>query len=323
MKKSILRSVLAAVFALAVCAVSFAAYPEKPVKVVVAYGAGGSNDILARITAKYLEKMLGQPFVVENRAGSGGDVGFTAIAKAPADGYTIGIIVVTPVIVNPITRPKVVRYNLDSFAPIANVVSDPGIVCVAYDSIFKTLADLTAAAKAEPGKINISHEGKGGGDHLGVIAYEKAAGISFSGVPFNGDAAAKAALMGGHIDAIAVNVSEVVDMINEKQLRALAVEGTERSKELPDVPTFLENGYNVVQSSSRGFAAPAGIPEEVRATLVNAFKKLAADPEYQAELKKLNMPLDFMDSEAYGKFLRDQYDLWSKIWAADPWLEQK
>ncbi len=323
MKKSILRSVLAAVFALAVCAVSFAAYPEKPVKVVVAYGAGGSNDILARITAKYLEKMLGQPFVVENRAGSGGDVGFTAIAKAPADGYTIGIIVVTPVIVNPITRPKVVRYNLDSFAPIANVVSDPGIVCVAYDSKFKTLADLTAAAKAEPGKINISHEGKGGGDHLGVIAYEKAAGISFSGVPFNGDAAAKAALMGGHIDAIAVNVSEVVDMINEKQLRALAVEGTERSKELPDVPTFLENGYNVVQSSSRGFAAPAGIPEEVRATLVDAFKKLAADPEYQAELKKLNMPLDFMDSEAYGKFLHDQYDLWSKIWAADPWLEQK
>ena len=78
-----------------------------------------------------------------------------------------------------------------------------------------------------------------------------------------------------------------------------------------------------MQSSSRGFAAPAGIPEEVRATLVNAFKKLAADPEYQAELKKLNMPLDFMDSEAYGKFLRDQYDLWSKIWAADPWLEQK
>ena len=94
MKKSIVRSILAAVFALAVCASAFAAWPEKPVKVIVAYGAGGSNDILARITAKYLEKELGQPFVVENRAGSGGDVGFTAIAKAPADGYTIGIIVV-------------------------------------------------------------------------------------------------------------------------------------------------------------------------------------------------------------------------------------
>ena len=323
MKKSIMRFAFAALVALTACTTAFAAWPEKPVKVIVAYGAGGSNDILARITAKYLEKELGQPFVVENRAGSGGDVGFTAIAKAPADGYTIGIIVVTPVIVNPITRPKVVRYSLDSFTPIANVVSDPGIVCVAFDSKYKTLADLTADAKANPGKINISHEGKGGGDHLGVLAYEKAAGITFSGVPFNGDAAAKAALMGGHIDAIAVNVSEVVDMINEKQLRALAVEGTERSKELPDVPTFLENGLNVVQSSSRGFAAPAGIPADVRDKLVATFQKLANDPEYQAELKKLSMPLDFMDSEAYGKFLRDQYDLWAKIWAEDPWLEQK
>ena len=323
MKKSIMRFAFAALVALTACTTVFAAWPEKPVKVIVAYGAGGSNDILARITAKYLEKELGQPFVVENRAGSGGDVGFTAIAKAPADGYTIGIIVVTPVIVNPITRPKVVRYSLDSFTPIANVVSDPGIVCVAFDSKYKTLADLTADAKANPGKINISHEGKGGGDHLGVLAYEKAAGITFSGVPFNGDAAAKAALMGGHIDAIAVNVSEVVDMINEKQLRALAVEGTERSKELPDVPTFLENGLNVVQSSSRGFAAPAGIPADVRDKLVATFQKLANDPEYQAELKKLSMPLDFLDSEAYGKFLRDQYDLWAKIWAEDPWLEQK
>ncbi|MBR1895946.1 MAG: tripartite tricarboxylate transporter substrate binding protein, partial [Pyramidobacter sp.] len=148
-------------------------------------------------------------------------------------------------------------------------------------------------------------------------------GITFSGVPFNGDAAAKAALMGGHIDAIAVNVPEVVDMINEKQLRALAVEGAERSKVLPDVPTFLDNSMNVVQSSSRGFAAPAGIPAEVRDTLVATFKKLAADPEYQAELKKLNMPLDFMDSEASGHFLKDQYALWSGLWADDPWLEQK
>ncbi len=322
MRRSITRW-LTIVLALTACTTALAAYPEKPVKVIVAYGAGGSNDILARITAKYLEKKLGQPFVVENRAGSGGDVGFTAIAKAEPDGYTIGIIVVTPVIVNPITRPKVVRYSLNSFTPLANIVSDPGIICVGYDSKYKTLTDLVNDAKNRPEQINVSHEGKGGGDHLGVLAFEKAAGIKFSGVPFNGDAAAKAALMGGHIDAIAVNVSEVVDMINEKQLRALAVEGVERSKELPGVPTFLESNYNVVQSSSRGFAAPVGIPVEVREKLVEAFKMLAADPEYQAELKKLNMPLDFMGSETYGKFLSDQFNLWSKIWAEDPWLEQK
>ena len=320
MKKSITCLFAASALAVAACGAAFAAYPEKPVKVVVAYGAGGSNDILARITAKHLEKKLGQPFVVENRAGSGGDVGFTAIAKAAPDGYTIGITVVTPVIVNPITRPKVVRYSLDSFTPICNMVSDPGILCVAEGSKYKTLADLVADAKANPEKINVSHEGKGGGDHLGVIAFEKASGIKMNGVPFKGDAAAKAALMGGHIDAIAVNVSEVVEMVNEKQLRALAVESAERVPELPAVPTFSELGYKVVQSSSRGFCAPAGIPAEARDTLVKAFKELAADPEYQAELKKLNMPLDFMDAEGYSAFMRSQYDLWSKIWAADPWL---
>ena len=323
MKKSFICWLLAAVMSLCACSLAFAAYPEKPVKLIVAYGAGGSNDLLARITAKYLEKELGQPFVVENRAGSGGDVGFTAIAKAKPDGYTIGIIVVTGVIVNPITRPNVVRYRLDSFTPICNVVSDPGIVCAAPNGKYNTLADLIADAKARPGEVNISHEGIGGGDHLGVIAFEKAAGIKFSGVPFKGDAAAKAALMGGHIDAIAVNVSEVVDMVNEKQLAALAVEGNARSPELPDVPTFAELGFDVTQMSSRGFAAPAGIPDDVLATLSAALEKIVNDPEYKAELAKLNMPMDYMPAAQYGEFLKAQNELWSKLWEADPWLEKK
>lgn len=302
---------------------SFAgSYPSKPVTMIVAYSAGGSTDTLARITAKYLEAQLGQPFVVVNKSGSGGDIGFTAIAKAKADGYTIGLINVSPVVVNPITRPKVVRYRLADFAPIANVVTDPGIICVATDSPYKTLQDFIDAAKKDPGKLSISHEGKGGGDHLGVLAFEKETGIKLNGVPFDGDAPAKAALLGGHIDAIAVNVSEVADMIQNGQLRGLAVENSKRAPEVADVPTFPELGFKVLQASSRGFAAPRDISKENLDVLIDAMAKISGDPAYQAELKKLNMPMDFMAGDAYRKFLHEQHDFWKGLWEADPWIKK-
>jgi tripartite-type tricarboxylate transporter receptor subunit TctC len=296
-------------------------YPSKPVTMIVAYAPGGSTDTLARVTAKYLEEELGQPFVVTNKSGSGGDIGFTAIAKAQPDGYTIGLINVSPVIVNPITRPKVVRYRIEDFAPIANVVTDPGIICVSSDSKFDNLEEFVAYAKENPGQISISHEGKGGGDHLGVLAFEKEAGITLNGVPFDGDAPAKAALMGGHIDAIAVNVSEVADMIQNGQLRGLAVENSKRSQEVPDVPTFKEYGYNVLQASSRGFAAPNGVAQDKLDILIEAMTKIKNNPEYLAELKKLNMPLDFMAGEEYGAFLEEQHEFWKGLWEADPWIE--
>ncbi len=297
-------------------------YPSKAVTMIVAYAPGGSTDTLARITAKYLEAELGQPFVVVNKDGSGGDIGFTALAKAKADGYTIGLINVSPVVVNPITRPKVVRYRVTDFAPIANVVTDPGIICVGADSPYKTLQDLIDDAKKNPGKISISHEGKGGGDHLGILAFEKEAGITLNGVPFDGDAPAKAALMGGHIDAMAVNVSEVADMIQSGQLRGLAVENSKRSPEVADLPTFPELGFTVLQASSRGFAAPKDMAKEQLEVLINAMTKIANDPTYLAELKKLNMPLDFMAGDDYGKFLLEQHEFWKGLWEADPWIKK-
>lgn len=303
---------------------AFAAYPTKPVTMIVAYAAGGSTDILARITAKYLEAELKQPFVVVNKPGAAGSVGFTAIAKATPDGYTIGLINLSGVIVNPIVQPDVVRYRITDFAGIANVVTDPGVFCVKADSPMKTLEDLIAAAKAAPGKIAVSHEGVGSGDHLGVMEFCKKAGIEVNPVPFEGDAPAKAALLGGHIDVLAVNVSEIAEMVNTGQLRALAVQNDKRSAELPDVPTFAELGYpTVIQgTASRGFAAPKDIPAEALDVLVTAMKKIVASSEYQEELKKLNMPIDFVPGEEFTKLLLNQHKLWSKLWETDPWLKK-
>ena len=318
------RFIIAALLLVVFSGAAFAAYPTKPVTMIVAYAAGGSTDILARITAKYLEAELKQPFVVVNKPGAAGSVGFTSIAKASPDGYTIGLVNLSGVIVNPIVQPDVVRYRITDFVGIANVVTDPGVFCVKADSPVKTLEDLVAAAKAAPGKLAISHEGAGSGDHLGVMEFAKIAGIELNPVPFEGDAPAKAALLGGHIDILAVNVSEVAEMVNAGQLRALAVQNTKRSPELPDVPTFTELGYPTVMqgTASRGFAAPREIPAEALEALVNAMKKIVASPEYRAELKKLNMPVDFVPGAEFTALLLEQDKLWSELWETDPWIKQ-
>ncbi|GHV37132.1 recombinase RecA [Synergistales bacterium] len=299
-----------------------AAYPEKSVNMIVAYAAGGSTDTLARITAKFLEEELKSPFVVVNRTGAGGDIGFTALAKAVPDGYTIGLINMSSIVINPITRPEIVQYRITDFTAIANVVTDPGIMCVRADSPFKTLKDVIDYAKSNPGKLAVSHEGAGAGDHLGVVEFCKQAGIEMNLIQFDGDAPAKAAVLGGHIDIIAVNVSEVAEMVKEGQLHALAVQGDKRSGELPDVSTFAEQGFPTVMQgvASRGFAAPRDISKENLDILVKAMTKIVSNEDYLAELKRLNMPVDFIAGEEYGKYLLDQNEQWEKLWKSDPWM---
>lgn len=298
--------------------VASAAYPEKSVQLIVAYSAGGATDALARITAKYLEKELGKPFIVVNKAGSDGDIGFTSIAKAKPDGYTIGLINIPSIIVNPITRPKVVRYRVSDLMPIANVVTDPAILCVKADSPIKSIPELIAEAKKNPGKISCSREA----DYLGVLEFCKKSGIELNLVPFDGAAPAKAALLGGHIDMISAKVSEVAELVNAGQIRGLAVQDTRRSPELPNVPAFAELGYpTVIQGASRGFAVQKGVKPEVLNVLTQAMKKIVANPEYRDELKKLNMPIDYMDSEQFLKYIADQDKMWNDRWKADPWIK--
>ncbi|MCF1505901.1 MULTISPECIES: tripartite tricarboxylate transporter substrate binding protein [Afifella] len=314
--KSSLAALALAASSLAIFASpSYAEYPEKPVEMIVPYGAGGSTDVLARLIAEYGEKYLGQPMVVVNRPGAGGQIGFAAIASAKPDGYTIGWIN-SGILTSPIVRPDV-TFNIDTFDYVANIVTDPGVLAVAGTSDYASLEDFLAAAKEKT--LTVSHEGVGGGDHLAVLQLESEADVEFNLVAFNGDAEAKAALMGGHIDAIEGNVSEQVELVEDGQLKPLVVWDSKRNADLPDTPTGKELGYNIVASSSRGLGAPKGMDEDALTKLRDAMVKVTEDPDFQADLKKLNMPLDVLVGDDYRAFMQEQDEGYKKLWAESPW----
>ncbi|ALM54351.1 hypothetical protein BJB45_20160 [Halomonas huangheensis] len=297
-------------------------YPSKPIQMIVAYGAGGSTDTMARIFAKYAEEQLGQRVVVVNKPGAGGELGWVYLANSDPDGYTIGLINSPSVETHPFTRAETVGYSMDDLQPLANVVTDPGVLAVAADSPWQTLDDLVEAVEAEPRSVTVSHEGVGGDDHLAALNFAGDAGIELNFVSFNGNAEATAALLGGHIDAFEGNMSEAAAHINDGAVRGLAVWSNQRMEAIPDVPTGEELGYDVVSSASRGLALPAGVPDEVYQRLLDVTQQVIENPEFEAELARLNMPLEPIYGEEYAQSLKDSHDRLKAIWDQEPWIEQ-
>jgi tripartite-type tricarboxylate transporter receptor subunit TctC len=259
------RFCFAVLLALASGALFAQAYPTKPVQLMVAYPAGGSTDIAARIVASIAEKELGQSIVVVNKGGAGGQVGWTEMSRVKPDGYYIGFInlpALNTVILDPDRK---AAFNIDAFVPVINQVLDPGIIWVKGDSPYKNLKDLLEAAKRNPHKISAATTGILSDDHLAILMMEEAApGTFFRIVHFEGGAPVMTAVMGGHIEAAFDNVGSVFRRIRTGEVRALAVMDTERSRFLPDVPTMPELGYpTVISSSTRGIAAPKGTPPAV------------------------------------------------------------
>lgn len=300
---------------------ALAEYPERPVTMIVAWGAGGSTDTMARIFAEYIGDDLGQRFVVENREGAGGEVGWTALANAASDGYTIGLINSPSFESKGIVRDDV-GYDMEDIRPLVNVVTDPGVFAVSADNPYQTLEDFVAAAQENPGTLSVSHEGAGGDDHLAALDFTDKAGIDVNFVTFNGNAEATAALQGGHIDAFEGNMSEVANQIENGTVRALAVWSSERMDAIPDVPTGKEQGYDVISAASRGLAVPAEMSEEQYNTLLEAARDVIKDEEFRAELAELNMPVVPIYGEEFETFLQNNRDTLQKLWEKDPWLEQ-
>ncbi|RYJ00543.1 MAG: tripartite tricarboxylate transporter substrate binding protein, partial [Acetobacteraceae bacterium] len=188
------RRLLLATPALLLPATARAEFPDKPLTMVVAFAAGGGTDLAARTLARYMEKDLGQPVVVVNRPGAGGEIGFAELARARPDGLTIGFINTPHIVTLPIERRT--RFRLEDFSPIANIVDDPGALFVLTDSPYRTLADVIAAAKAKPETISYGTTGIGSDDHLAVMAFERQAGVTLLHVPYAGSAQVKQALLG-------------------------------------------------------------------------------------------------------------------------------
>ncbi|MHB8919155.1 MAG: tripartite tricarboxylate transporter substrate binding protein, partial [Desulfocucumaceae bacterium] len=221
-------------------------FPTKPVNLIVAYGAGGGTDVTARLLAGQLEKGLGQPVTVTNVAGGGGWNGWGQLAKASPDGYTIGYINI-PNIFAGYLDPKMKRpESLESFIPIINHVTDYCLWAVKGDSKFKSLQEVIDYAKANPGKLSIAAHGAGGDDHLAIVQIEKLTGAKFKVVHNDSTSTSISQLLGGHIDLMGANVSEVTNQVKNGELRVLGAMSDKPSEFLPGVKTFKEQGVDVI-----------------------------------------------------------------------------
>jgi tripartite-type tricarboxylate transporter receptor subunit TctC len=295
-------------------------FPTKPVQLMVAYPAGGSTDIGARIVAAIAEKSLGQPIVVVNKGGAGGQVGWTELVRQRPDGYYIGFInlpATNTVILDPDRK---AIFTEKDFMPIINQVLDPGVIWVRADSPYKTVHDLIDAARKSPNTIRAATTGILSDDHLAILMTEEAApGAVFRLVHLEGGAAQFKEIMAGNIDVAFDNVGSIMTRVKSGELRALAVMDDVRSKFLPDVPTMKELGYPTVMSNStRGIAGPKGMPEPIVSKLRAVLKKAMEDSEHVSKLENQGLAIKIMVGEEYAKYFADthakakKYTEWAK-----------
>ncbi|MFH1757284.1 MAG: tripartite tricarboxylate transporter substrate binding protein [Pseudomonadota bacterium] len=291
-----------------------AAWPDKPINMIVAYKAGGSTDVAARTLGIYLEKYLGQPIVVVNQPGAGGQVGFTKLAMSKPDGNTIGFINLPALNMNYASRKDVAYHPVKSFASIGCNIIDPNTILVRIDDDrFKTIKDLIESARKNPGKIICGMDGPLSDDQLALVKMEKATGVKFAKVYYSGSAPAHAALLGKHSDFIVTNTFDVIQFKDKE--RCLVQMWKERYHMNPNIPTFKEVfGKEIIGSSTRGMAAPAGVPADRLKKLQEAFEKVANDPAFKAQANKIGLTLAWMNAGEFGQFMKDtQADVESLI----------
>ncbi|MGE0279901.1 MAG: tripartite tricarboxylate transporter substrate binding protein [Rhizobiaceae bacterium] len=297
-----------------------AEYPEKPIELIVAFAPGGGTDVAARSIARFMEKHLGEgaAIAVINKPGAGGEIGWTALSQAQPDGYTIGMIN-PPAFVALAVEGKA-KYTMESFKPIGNIVLDPGILVVGKDSPYNSLKDIMEAAKAAPGAIVVGTSGAAGSsEHIGILNLNRIAGVTFTPAFFGATAPARQALLGGHVPAATMNLSEALPLIRSGDIKILGVMAAERSKDLPDAPTFVEQGYDLTVTASRGLAAPAGVPTEIVAKLETALKDAMADPEYLKAAKEAEIPLAYLNSTDYTALISTITTTLTETWKVMPW----
>jgi tripartite-type tricarboxylate transporter receptor subunit TctC len=281
-------------------------YPTKPVQLMIAYPAGGSTDVGGRIAAAIAEKELGQPIVVLNKAGAGGQVGWTEMARQRPDGYYIGFVnlpALNTVILDPDRK---AIFGIDAFVPIINQVLDPGVIWVKADSPYQSVKDLIEAARKNPGTISVATTGILSDDHLAILMVEEAAGVTFRIVHFDGGAPQMTAILGKHVEVAFDNVGSVAKRVRSGEVRALAVMDVQRSKFLPDTPTMPEIGYpTVISSSTRGIAGPKGMPEPVIKKLQDVLGRAMENPEHVKKMEDAGLAIRIMVGEEYARYYAD------------------
>lgn len=294
-----------------------AAYPERPVTMIVAYSAGGGTDLLARMVAPFIARHLGAEINVVNQPGAGGEVGFTNLASAAPDGYTIGFVNTPNLLTIPIERTA--QYSLASFAPVALLVEDPTVLVVNAGSPTGNLRDLAAAAGQSGAPTTIGTTGAGSPAHLAALRVSRGTGVTLRAVPFPGVAASREALLGNHIATVGMGISEAMADANAGRVRILGVMARERWEQAPDVPTFREQGFDIVLGSGRGIAAPAGVSPAILQIVARSVEQAVHDPEFIAKARENFVPLHFLGTSAFAQYLNDADREYRALWQSDPW----
>jgi len=283
----------------------FAQYPEKPINMIIAFSAGGSSDVQARIMQKYWNKYSDQEWVFVYKPGAGGAIGFGEIAHAKADGYTIGGVNVPHIVLQPLMQHA--QFDIDDFRYICQVVNDPQCVVVRKDSELKTVKDVFDYATANPNKLKVGLVGPNSGHHLMFLDVKDKYDFPVTEIFYKGAADQNAALLGGEIDVMFGNLNDA--MRSRDEMNVLGMASEKRNAFMPDVPTLLEQNYDIVSDIRRAFVAPKGIDEAKLDYLREIFKKISDDPEYQADMKTAGQPMEYLDGEAFAAHVKKQKEL--------------
>ncbi|HZZ92924.1 MAG TPA: tripartite tricarboxylate transporter substrate binding protein [Usitatibacter sp.] len=302
----IVKRVAAALCVAVSCAAGAQQFPSRPVHIVVPFAPGGNLDVTARLIGESMSKTLGQPFVIDNRAGAGGAVGQEAVARAAPDGYTLVAATPGTTIVSPLMIPTP-PYSRADFAPVGIMAVTPLLLEVPAASPYPDFKSYVAAVKANPGKVTIGHSGNGTTNHIAILELQEALKVRFNIVPYKGSGPALVDLIGGQIDSMVDQTSSSLPHIRAGKLRALAVGTPERLPDLPDVPTLQEEGVKDFEATTpSALLAPAKTPPDVIRVLNDALGKALADPAVRAKLKGLGSGIRSTTPGELDAFMRGE-----------------
>ena len=310
-------SIAAVLVAFTLSAPTHAAWPEKPVKVVIGFPAGGPLDSHMRLMSDKLAAALGQPVIIDYKSGAGGAVGADSVAKAAPDGYTLLLANTGTMVINPAVYGKLPYNTLRDFAAVARTAQQPLLLVVNPAVPAKTLQEFIAYAKANPGRVNFGSAGNGGISHLVPEMLKQASGISMTHVPYKGSAPAFIDLMAGQVQFMAESVPQAAQYAKQGKVRALAVTSRERNAALPDTPTMAEAGVrNFEVVGFYGILAPAATPKDVVERLAGAFKQVLADPAIRDRMVQQGADPAFLGAGDFQALLKAEMPRWAAAVAA-------
>ena len=311
-KRTLMRATAGALLLLAAPLSMAQAWPARPVRLVVPFPPGGLIDNMARLVGNRLAQELGQPVVIDNKPGAGGNVGAAEAARAPADGYTL--LMASPALTISPAIYKNLPYQPSQLAPVALLGRVPNVLLVNPASGIGKVQELVGRAKAKPGQLNYASNGNGTSLHLSAELFKRRSETFITHVPYRGSAAAITALLSGEVDMMFDNLPSAIGQIQAGKLRALAVTTAQRSTALPDVPTLAEagmEGFNV--SAWFGVAAPAGLPAPVATRLADALQKVVQQPEVAAAMQRQGADPAFMDAASAAAALNADAAQWKQV----------